>query len=149
RKADWFFGGDAPVWLVNGDVVADLDPRPLLRAYHPARTIASAWVHAEYGPRTVEVKRGVITNFNSARRGAPGTFTFCGVQLVNPRLLDRARAYISSDPVFESVIRGYQRAQRDGWRVAGVEAPGSFWADIGTPAQWLACHRALAQGRDF
>ncbi len=149
RKAEWFFGGDEPVWVVNGDVVADVDPRPMLRAYHPRRTIASAWVHAEFGPRTVEVKRGAITEFNSVRRGSHGTYTFCGVQLVNPRLLDKARAYLSPVPAFESVIRGYLRAQQDGWRVAGVEAPGSFWADVGTPAQLLACHRALRGGRDF
>ncbi len=149
RKAEWFLAGDEPAWVVNGDVVADVDPRPLLRAYNPRRTIASAWIHAGHGPRTVEVKRGVITDFNSARRGAPGTYTFCGVQLVNPRLLDRARAYLSPAPVFESVIRAYRLAQRDGWRVAGVAVPGSFWADIGTPAQVLACHRALARDRDF
>ncbi|HMP77639.1 MAG TPA: phosphotransferase [Kiritimatiellia bacterium] len=149
RRAEWFFGGPDPVWLVNGDVVADLDPRPLLRAFNPRRTIASAWVHGALGPRTVDVSRGRITNFTSARRGTPGTYTFCGVQLVHPRLLDRTKGYVSREPVFESVIRAYQRAMQDGWVVAGVECPGSFWADIGTPAQVLACHRALAKDRDF
>jgi NDP-sugar pyrophosphorylase family protein/aminoglycoside/choline kinase family phosphotransferase len=149
RRAEWFFGGPAPVWVVNGDIVMDLDPSPLLRAYRADRTIAVAWVHAALGPRTVEVRRGQVVSFVSKTPGAPGTFTFCGVQLVNPRLLDRQRAYLTPEARFESIIRAYQRAQADGWQVAAVEAPGSFWADIGTPAQWLACTRALAGHRDF
>lgn len=150
RKAEWFFGGTEPVWLVNGDVVMDLaSPRALIRAYDPRRTIATAWVHGSAGPRTVEVVDGAIVDFNTPRRGAPGTFTFCGVQLVNPVLLDRATGFVSDPAIFESVIRAYQRAQQAGWRVAAVEAPGAFWADIGTPEQYLACHRALAGDRDF
>lgn len=148
RRAEWWFDSSAPVWVVNGDVVMRLDPRPLLRAYHPDRVIASAWVHPSLGPRTVEVRRGYIDSFVSKTPGAPGTYTFCGVQLVNPRLLDRAKAYLSPDPQFESIVHAYQRAQADGWRVAGVDVPGSFWADVGTPAQWLACTRALSGDRD-
>lgn len=149
RKAEWFVAGDEPVWVVNGDVVLDVDPRPMLRAYQGRRVMAAAWVHASAGPRTVEVERGFITNFRSPRAGTTGTFTFCGVQLLNPRLLDRRAGYLAREPTFESLIEAYERARADGWRVAGVEAPGSFWADIGTPAQLLACHRVLVGDRDF
>lgn len=149
RKADWFFDGGEPVWVINGDVAADLDPRPLLRAHQAPRAIATAWVHSSSGPRTVEVVRGRIVNFRSKRPGARGTFTFCGAQLVNPKLLDRNAGYLNRTAIFESLIDAYERARADGWHVAGVESPGSFWADIGTPAQLLACHRALARGHDF
>lgn len=149
RKADWFFAGGAPVWVLNADVVAELDPRPLLRAYRPGRTMAVAWVHGQRGPRTVEVRRGIITDFQSKRPGTAGTYTFCGVQLVNPKLVDRAAGFLPAEPVFGSIISAYQKAQAAGWRVAGVEVPGSYWADIGTPAQYLACHRELKGGRDF
>lgn len=150
RRAEWFLAGSDPFWLINGDVVMDLaSPRAFLRAYDSRKTIAAAWVHGGLGPRTVEVRRGSIIDFHSPKRGQPGTYTFCGVQLVNPRLLDRERSYVSREPAFESVIKAYQRARLDGWRVAGVEVNGSFWADIGTPSQMLDCHRALAGGRDF
>ncbi len=149
RKAEWFFGGDAPVWVVNGDVAADVDPRPMVKAYQGRRVIASAWVHREAGPRTVELSRGFITNFQSKRAGAPDTATFCGVQLINPALLNREAGFVDAEIKFGSIITAYERAQRSGWRVAGVEVPNSFWADIGTPAQLLACHRALAGNRDF
>lgn len=149
RKAEWFFAGEEPVWVLNADVVAEVQAGPLLRAYDPARTIAVAWVHGQRGPRTVDVQRGRITNFRSARPGTPGTFTFCGLQLVNPRLLERARGFLPAEPVFGSIVTAYERAQAAGWKVAAVEVPGSYWADIGTPAQYLACHRELHDGGDF
>lgn len=149
RKAEWFFEGTAPVWVINGDIAADLDPRPLLRACQSRRVIAAAWVHGAAGPRTVEVARGRIVNFRSKQPGARGTFTFCGAQLVNPKLLDPSAGYLKYPAAFESLIDAYERAQADGWHVAGVESPNSFWADIGTPAQLLACHRALAGGAAF
>ncbi len=149
RKAEWFFAGPEPVWVLNADVVADVQPLPLLRAYRPDRTIAVAWLHGSRGPRTVEMQRGVITHFHSKHPGAPGTYTFCGVQLVHPALLDRRAGWIPREPVFGSLITAYQRAQASGWQVAGVEVPRSYWADIGSPAQYLTCHRELAGGRDF
>lgn len=149
RKADWFFAGEEPVWVLNADVVAEVEARSLLRAYQAKRTIAVAWVHAKRGPRTVDVQRGHITNFQSKQAGQPGTFTFCGIQLVNPKLVERTAGFLPREPVFGSIITAYQKAQSAGWAVAGVEVPGSYWADIGTPAQYLACHRELRGGGDF
>ncbi len=143
RKAEWFFDGPEPVWVLNADVVAELAPERLLKAYDPRRTMAVAWLHGSRGPRTVEVFRGGITNFRSKRAGTPGTFTFCGLQLVNPKLLDREAEFLPKEAVFGTVVAAYERALAAGWRVAGVEVPGSYWADIGTPAQYLQCHREL------
>ena len=145
RKAEWFLAGDEPVWVLNGDVVCDLSPGPLLRAYRSGRTIAVAWLHESRGPRTVEMSRGSITTFRSKRAGTPGTCTFTGVQLLNPELLDRTRNYLPAEPVFGSSIAAYERAIADGWRVAGVCVPNAYWADVGTPEQYLACHRDLLE----
>jgi NDP-sugar pyrophosphorylase family protein/aminoglycoside/choline kinase family phosphotransferase len=149
RKAEWFLAGEEPVWVVNADVVAEVRPTALLRAYRPGRTVAVAWLHETRGPRTVEMKNGCITSFRSQRPGTPGTYTFCGVQLVHPNLLDRTAGFLPAEPVFGSLINAYERAQAAGWKVAGVVVPGSYWADIGTPAQYLACHRDLKGGGDF
>lgn len=147
RKAEWFFAGGGPVWVLNADVVCDVDPAALLRAYRPRRTIASAWLHDTRGPRTVEMKGGRITNFRSRNPGVAGTYTYCGVQLVNPALLDRHRGYLPPEPVFGSSIDAFERAMADGWSVAGVCVPRSYWADVGTPEQYLACHRELVHAK--
>lgn len=134
-KASWFLDA-GPVWMVNADVVADLDPAPLLKSFASRPCLAALWLHPELGPRTVEMTRGAITNFQSSRPGTTGTFTFCGLHLLAPAILD----YIPPHG-FSSIIRAYVRAMEDGRRILGVCLPRSFWADAGTPAAYLKAHR--------
>lgn len=137
KKAAWFFD-DSPFWMLNADVAADLDPGPMLKAYRPGKTIASAWMHPSSGPRSVEVHRGIVTSWRSKKPGAADTFTFCGLHLVSPEIL---RYLPDEGPA--SIITAYEKAMAEGHRVAGVCVENSFWADIGTPAQYLDAHRQL------
>lgn len=135
--ARWFLD-DQPFWMMNADVLADVSPAPFLRAFDKGNPLAALWLHPHRGPRTVEHNKGAITGFRSARRGAPGTCTFCGLQLLSPRILN----YLpESGP--SSIIEAYERAMRAGERVAGIVTPAAYWADIGTPASYLAAHRDI------
>lgn len=140
RKAAWFFGRE-PFWMINGDVVFELSPAALVRAYQPKKTIASAWVTKKTGPRSIDVAEGRVLSFRSATPGGPGSATFCGVHLVNPRVLD----YLPEG--FSSIITAYERAMKDGWSVAAVEVRKSYWADIGTPSSYLRAHQDLSPAR--
>jgi len=131
-KASWFFSDGNPFWIINADVVADVNGSIIARAFKPGKTIASAWLMATRGPRTVECENGAITNFQSKRPGADGTFTFCGVHLVDPAIL----RYLPPQG-FASIIEAYKRAMKDGLRVAGVPVENARWADIGSPAQYV------------
>jgi mannose-1-phosphate guanylyltransferase len=136
QKAAWFFD-DQPFWMLNADVAADLEPDAMLNAFKPGRTIAAAWLHPSAGPRSVEASRGMVTTWRSKRPGTAGTYTFCGLHLVSPEIL----AYLPPTG-FSSIIAGYEKAMAAGRRIAGVVVPDAFWADIGTPAQYLDAHRA-------
>jgi N-acetylmuramate 1-kinase len=133
RRAEWFLD-DQPFWLVNADIAADLDPRPLLRRFAAGRCLAVLWMDAERGPRSVEMKRGFVKRFSG------GTHTFCGLHLVSPRVL----RYLPKDG-FAGITPAYERAMRRGERIAGVCVPGSFWADLGAPQQYLDAHRDFAR----
>ncbi len=159
-RASWFLRDSEPFWIVNADVAAEVDARPILRAFKPGKTIAAAWLVGDKGPRTVECRRGRITNFSSANPGAPGTYTFTGIHLVDPRILhyivgrERSKTFPpgshprgKSADTFASIIPAYERAMHDGWTVAGVEINNAFWADIGTPAQYLAANATLGRER--
>jgi hypothetical protein len=138
KRAEGFVGSGL-CWVINADVVCDLDPERLLRAFRPGKTISSVWLHPSRGPRTVETRRGYVTNWRG-RNGA----TFCGLQLLAPEILN----YLP--PAGEaSVVVAHEKAMADGWKVAGVEVPGAFWADIGTPKQYLAAHRDLRGRKAF
>lgn len=135
RNANWFI--DEPFWLINADVVADLDPAPLLRVWRNRPPLAACWLTEAAGPKTVRCENGVIRNFHDPRRGHA---TFCGLQLLDERILP----FIAPEG-FDTIIAAYRRAQKRGHRIAGVVVPGSFWADIGTPAQYVQAHRDTAR----
>ncbi len=133
RNARWFL--DGPFWLLNADIVADLDPAPLLHAWRQ-RPLAACWLTATAGPRTVRCDHGLIRSFHDPRHGQA---TFCGLHLLDERILP-----FIAPAGFDTIIAAYQRAQRKGRRIAGVQIPGSFWADIGTPAQYVQAHHDTA-----
>ena len=144
RNAKWFI--DEPFWLLNADVVAHLDPAPLLRAWQRQKPLAACWLSEDAGPRTVRCENGIIRNFHDPARGHA---TFCGLQILDERILP----FIAPEG-FDTLIAAYQRAQKKGHLIAGVSVPGSFWADIGTFAQYIQAHRDTARrlghaGRNF
>ena len=135
RNARWFL--DQPFWLLNADVVADLDPAPILRAWRAQNPLAACWLTEDAGPRTVRCEDGIIRDFHDPKRGHA---TFCGLQLLDERILP-----FIAPTGFDTIIAAYRRAQQARHRIAGVAVPGSFWADIGTPAQYVQAHRDTAQ----
>ncbi len=134
QKAGWFVD-EQPFWLINSDVTANLNPAPLVRAFQRGNPIAALWLHPSRGPRTVEMRNGRITNFASSKPGAPGTYTFCGLHLLSPRILRHI-----PESGFAGIIDAYVRAMRRGEKVLGVCIKNSYWADLGTPAQYLDAH---------
>ena len=146
RHAAWFL--DQPCWLLNADIVAMLQPDALLREWNAKRPngrrpLSVCWLTRQAGPKTVVCRNGRITRFHDVDKGR---FTFCGLQLLDPSIL----RYIAPDG-FDTIIAAYQRGQAAGGWIAGVEVKQSFWADIGTPAQYVQAHRDTAasfgQGR--
>jgi len=128
RRLAWFPDPDEPFWLLNADVVMDLNPAPLLRAYRAHRPVAALWMIPDAGPRTVRVEAQQVRDF----RGAG--MTFSGLHLVSPELL----RHLPATECFSSVITAYESSMGQGRAVLGITVPGSVWADIGTPEQWLA-----------
>ena len=135
RNAAWFI--DQPFWLLNADVVADLDPRPLLRAWQKQKPLAACWMTEDAGPKTVRCENGLIVDFHDKERGHA---TFCGLQLLDERILP-----FIAKAGFDTLVAAYRRAQEKRHRIAGVFVPDSFWADIGAPAQYVQAHRDTAR----
>ncbi len=137
RRAAWFLD-DSPFWVINADIACALNPRALVRAFHERRCLAALWMHPDEGPRTVEMSDGRITEFQSRRPGTEGTYTFCGLQLVSPEILD-----FIPDQGFSSIIQAYNRAMSSGHEIVGACPREAFWSDIGTPEAYLNAHGAV------
>ncbi len=141
------FLGDEPFWVANADIAVALDAQPLLKAFAKGGGLAAAWLESKKGPRTVEADRcGRITCYRSPTPGVPGTFTFCGLQLVSPRIYD-----FLPDRPFSTLVDAYTRAMEEGLFVDAAVVPGSYWDDAGTPEAYLRIHgevkRCAQRGR--
>jgi NDP-sugar pyrophosphorylase family protein len=141
KRADWFIK-DGPFWMLNTDIAADVDPAPLVRAFRRHKALAALWMHPSRGPRTVAMRGTHIQDFASPTPGTDGTYTFCGLQLLSPRILD----YLP-EAEFCSVVDGYRNAKRKRQQVLGISLPDTFWADLGSPERYLAAHRDVLLAR--
>ena len=138
-RAKWFMD-DEPFWMINADILADLPCRPLLEAHAKYSALATLWLHPAKGPRTVEHRKGLVTVFRSPLPGTEGTATFCGVQLLSPRIL----RYLPPSG-FASIIDAYENAMSAGERIAAVTIPHAYWADIGGHKSYLTTHWEMAR----
>lgn len=136
-----YFLGTDPFWLVNGDIVIeDLDPQSIVDAYEKSGSFAGCWMSEAFGPRTIEADfDGHICNWKSDVAGDDGTYTYCGVALLGPQVLD----YVKPEG-FSSIVEAYEKAMMtDGHIVRGVDPDGAYWADCGTLETYLETHAAL------
>lgn len=138
-KARWFLD-DEPFWMINADVMADLDARPLIRTFEKLSPLAALWLDPMRGPRTVEYRNGLVNVFKSSLAKTEGTATFCGLQLLSPRIIK----YLPPSG-FASIIDAYENALVAGEKIAGVVVPDAYWADIGSPESYLTTHRELLE----
>ena len=142
RRASWFIQKN-PIWVLNADVVADLDPEPLIQSLSNPKHIAALWMVPDAGPRSVDCEKGRVIRFRAREAGASGTATFSGLHLLRPEVL----TWLPRQEIFSSIIAAYESAMRAGRTIGAVQVAGSFWADVGTPEQYLDAHRAWTSHR--
>lgn len=138
RRAEWFVR-QGPFWLINSDIVAELDPHPIGKAFFHKKCLAALWLHSDRGPKTVEVCDGWVRSFRAPKPGGPNTYTFCGLHLLDSRIL----RWLPKEETFAGIIEAYERAMAAGERIAGVALTKAIWFDIGSPVQYLETHREL------
>jgi MurNAc alpha-1-phosphate uridylyltransferase len=114
--------GDAPFWLVNGDIFCDFDfdrPNPLANGDLAHLVLVPNPGHNPAGDFTLAAGR--IGN------DAAGRFTFAGISVVDPALAaGRAPGRFPLAPLLRTAAAG--------GRVSG-EVHAGYWTDVGTPAR--------------
>lgn len=137
RRAAWFIDAQ-PFWMVNSDVIFEIDPALMIKEFNNAHPLACLWLVKSSGPRTVEALNGRITSFSSHHPGSENTATFSGIHLISPSIMN----FIPDRPC-SSIIEAYKTALQKKIPVLAVEDPQSYWADIGSPEKLLATHIQL------
>ena len=128
--------GEDAFYLVNGDIVAEgIETNPL--ALGGADEIGCCLM-TEEGPRTIEAEpeRGLVTCWKSPDPGFDGTYTYCGVALLKPEILE----YVAPTG-FSTIVEAYEKAMMAGRFVRGVKPEGLLWTDAGTIASYIDLNR--------
>ena len=146
RKVRDFFG-DEPFILVNGDMVFDFDLASMVERHRARGARATLALKPNPDPRRYPAIRtargGRVTSLRGLPRPTRGTASlFTGIHVVDPRILDRLRPGPS-----DTIQDLYAPLVAEGETLLGMRMSG-HWFDIGSPALYLASHRALL-GRGF
>lgn len=127
--------GEAPVLVVNGDVLFDFDLRALRRRHSAARALATLALKPNPDPRryspVVADRDGRLRSLPPLPRATGPASLFTGVHVVEPGFLERLPRGAS-----DSVRDLYAPALRDGVRLAGIRVRGA-WHDLGSPRLYL------------
>jgi mannose-1-phosphate guanylyltransferase len=134
--------GSGPVLIVNGDVLFDFDLRALLRAHRESGAAATLALlpnpdPARYTAVTLSRARRVTSFGARPRRGTGRPWLFTGVQVIDPRILER----LSAGPS-HSVSDLYVPILAEGGVIRGVPVSG-VWYDFGAPELYLRSHMTL------
>ena len=124
---DWIANDD--FFLVNGDIVVEgIDQCPFNSSLWSKDTIGQCLV-TEEGPRTIEVEceSRYVTCWQSPDSGQHGTYTYCGIALLRPKILQ----YIETSG-FSSIVQAYEKAMMDGCFIRAAKNESLLWTDAGT-----------------
>ena len=135
---DWI--GDEPFWLVNSDIVVENAP-DLGAAFDKIAAkddVLGVCLATEQGPRTIEVEPAskFVTNWKSDEPGIFSTYTYCGVAILKPRVLD----YVAKGGA-SSVVAAYEKAMMDGCFIQVVTSDDLLWEDAGTIDRYVDLNR--------
>ena len=134
---EWIDG--EPFYLVNGDVVVENAPDPAgAAADFGDPSVIGCGLVSESGPRTIEVEPGTgfVTNWRSDDAGWDGTYTYCGISVLKPEILE----YVKPEG-FSSIVSAYEAAMMQGKFMKAVKSGDMLWTDAGTIPSYIDLNR--------
>lgn len=138
-----------PCLVLNGDVLSDFKPAPLVRFHREKKGLATLWLIAVEDTRAfgvAETKAGRILRFVEKPRPGESKSKLinAGLYALGPEVLKyipKGKAVSVEREVFPALLAGHET-------VLGYSQPEApYWNDIGTPAAYLRANLDAAWGR--
>ncbi|HHO47653.1 MAG TPA: nucleotidyltransferase family protein [Desulfobacteraceae bacterium] len=131
-----------PLLVMNADICHDVDIAALYRHHRRAGNAVTMALHDYPRFNTVAVQGPVVASFSPGHsETGGGRLAFTGIQVVEPEIIRRI-----PPGRFFHIIDLYRELIREGGRIGYLGVDGSFWRDIGTPADYLQVHADLLTG---
>lgn len=132
---------DAPLLVMNGDIVHDIDVAGLYRQHLTSGNAVTMALHDHPRFNSVLVAGDRIRSFRPGPGQREGLLAYTGIQVVNPEIIRRIPA-----GRFFHIIDLYEELCREGAAIGAVRVDGCLWRDIGTPEDYLQLHADLLTG---
>ncbi len=129
---------DAPFVVYSGDILTDLALAPLLEEHRARRNDVTLALRETGLASQVAFREGRVLDIGN-RLGHPGNLDYANVSVWNPEAFAHFSLgeKISFVPVLTKWIG-------EGGRIGGVVANDGAWFNLGSPAQYLEAHQAIA-----
>ncbi len=131
---------EAPVLVMNGDIVHDVDLRAVYAAHCSSGNPVTMVLHDCPRFNNVAVRAQRVTGFGAQAEGS-SLLAFTGIHVIEPSLIRMIPAN-----GFYHIIDLYRHLARDGITIGVFRADGRYWRDMGTPEDYLLLHRDLLTG---
>jgi mannose-1-phosphate guanylyltransferase len=149
RKALPCFGRQ-PLLVINGDIVHSLDLAEIYDLHLASGAPVSMVVHDRSRFNNLQISpEGLVSGLRvTEEQLSPDSgdrlLAFAGIHVIEPLLLKDIPAQ-----GFYDIIDLYKKLVADGVAINAIEVSDHFWADIGTPADYLDLHDKLLNDSDL
>lgn len=131
--------GDEPFAVYSGDVLTDLPLAPLLEEHFRRGNDVTLALRETGLAAEVAFRDGQVLDIGN-RLGHPGQLDYANVSIWNPSVFAR---FSLGEKI--SFIPMLVRWISEGGRIGGVVSNEGEWFNLGSPAQYLAAHRAIVE----
>jgi len=130
----------APFIVYSGDVLTDIDLQPFIDEHFRGGNDVTLALRQTGLGQDVALDDGRVLDIGN-KYGHPGNYDFANISVWSPKIFERipARTKISFIPIVTKWIG-------EGGKIGGVILNENRWFNIGSRAQYLEVHRAIADG---
>lgn len=130
----------APFIVYSGDVLTDIDLQPFIEEHFRGGNDVTLALRQTGLGKDVALDDGRVLDIGN-KYGHPGNYDFANVSVWSPKIFERipARTKISFIPIVTKWID-------ESGKIGGVILNENRWFNIGSRAQYLEVHRAIADG---
>ena len=131
--------GESNFYLVSSDIVLENVPdMEAAFAKCAAPSVLGCCLAIDRGPRTIEVEpeSGFVTCWKSIDPGVEGTYTYIGLAILKPAILNYVRP-----EGFSSIVSAFEKAMAEGKFMRAVTSKDLMWEDAGTILSYIDLNR--------
>ncbi len=141
-KSTEHFWDNEPFFVVNSDILTDIDLAAVYRVHQSSGALVTLVLHdcEPYNQLQVDDQWNIT---DIAKQNMPGRLAFTGIHVIAPEALSNIPTGVFSD-----IIECYRGLIRLGQPVRACLVRGHYWRDIGNIQSYLEANRELA-GNSF